>query len=200
MRLIGLSNKDRSRLVRSRNGNGHGKILKVIHWNGGARLWLNKMTELEALLMEYVPDICFISEANWWADTSLEEGSIPGYNTILTNTMGTLNHARLVALTKEDLEISVDKMTMDKEIAEIWLKVGNSRKNSLLIGGCYRQHHILGRDYTNSSRLDVQREQEVRWDKVPQEMEEQSQEQKLLGVGRLQPGPPQVGVSRATSG
>ena len=163
IRQIGLSSKDMNRQMRARNGNGQSKILKVIHWNGGARLWLNKKVELEALMSDYVPDICFISEANWWNDTSLEEGSIPGYNTILANTMSSLNHSRLVALTRENLEVEVDKMTMDKEVAEIWLKVGSSRKNSLLVGGCYRQHHILGRDYVNSSRMEIQNEQEVRW-------------------------------------
>ena len=33
-------------------------------------------------------------------------------------------------------------------------------------GGAYRQHHILGRNYQNSSWLDVQQEQEERWRKV----------------------------------
>ena len=54
MRNIGLSNKDLNRLVKSRNGNRSQSVLKIIHWNGGARLWLNKLIELESLLLENI--------------------------------------------------------------------------------------------------------------------------------------------------
>ena len=183
MRWIGLSNKDMNRQVKTRNGNCTKNVLKIIHWNAGAKLWLNKRTELEALLLEISPDICFISEANLWSNISMEEGAITGYNLVLPNTMGLLNHARLIALTKEDLNITVDTASMDKEIAEIWLKIGDSKNNSLLIGGCYRQHHILGRDYGNSSRLDIQWEQEVRWERFLRKWKNKSRNKKCIVLG-----------------
>ena len=34
---------------------------------------------------------------------------------------------------------------MDDEVATIWLKVGETRNKSLIIGGLYREHSQLGR-------------------------------------------------------
>ena len=45
------------------NGNGKNSI-QVLHWNLGARLWQNKVTEIQALVDELSPEHCFITEAN----------------------------------------------------------------------------------------------------------------------------------------
>ena len=97
--------------------------------------------------------------------------------------MTSLNHARIVALIREDLNYTVEKTTIDQEIAEIWLKVGDTRNNSLLIGGCYRQHHILGRYYSASSRLDVQKEQETRWEKYLRKLKRITRNKRAIVLG-----------------
>ena len=68
------ASKIQNRLVKSRNGNGIKKgNLKVLHWNLGARLWKNKLVDLELLLEEHRPDLCFITEANLWQDHLVHE-------------------------------------------------------------------------------------------------------------------------------
>ena len=161
-----ISTKILNRIVRARNGNrSTAANLKVIHWNAGSRLWENKVTEIEALMLQMKPDLCFISEANLWDTTDDMDKNIPNYKLLLPNTMSNLKHARIILLVKSELIVHQLKYTND-EAAVIWVKIGDTRKNSLIVGGAYRQHHILGRDYHDSTWLDVQKEQEARWRKV----------------------------------
>ena len=62
-----ISSKIMNRLIRAKNGNGAPRNqLKIIHWNAGSRLWDNKLIEIESLLLEEKPDMCYMSEANLW--------------------------------------------------------------------------------------------------------------------------------------
>ena len=87
------SAKIKNREVRSKNGNIIPKI-KIIHWNVGARLWCNKITDIEALLLQEKPQLCFISEANLWDQVDMEDRQIPGYSIILPNTMSRLRSCK----------------------------------------------------------------------------------------------------------
>ena len=60
----------------------------------------NKTEEIELLLSEKQPDLCFITEANLWENTENHLIAIPGYDIILPNTMKKLGHARIVLLAK----------------------------------------------------------------------------------------------------
>ena len=74
-----ISNKVRNRIVKARNGNIESKNhLKIIHWNAGSRLWANKLGEIENLLLDLKPDVCYISEANLWGDLQPEERQLVG--------------------------------------------------------------------------------------------------------------------------
>ena len=65
--MVLISTKILNRIVRARNGNrSSSNTLKVIHWNAGSRLWENKTTEIESLVLQLQPDLCYISEANLW--------------------------------------------------------------------------------------------------------------------------------------
>ena len=161
-----ISQKLMNKMTRSRNGNiKKFTQIKVIHWNGGSRLWLNKLNEIEALLSQKSPDICFISESNLWDNTSDVEHNIPGYTLILPNTWSNLKHARIICLVKDDLNIHILREHMDEDTATIWLRVGTGKK-SVLIGGIYREHTLLGTDYRIATRMEHLQEQERRWSKI----------------------------------
>ena len=147
------------------NGN-IGDKLKIIHWNLGAKLWTNKLVEIELLLSEKQPDLCFLSEANLWSYMEDHEVSIPGHNIILPNTMKHLKHARIVLVAKDHLNIHKLNQYMDKDTATIWVRIGESKKNSIVIGGVYRQHLLLEDQDPQNTWVDKQERQEERWTRV----------------------------------
>ena len=63
--LLYISNKDRNKAQRSTNSNISNQI-KIVHWNLGSRLWKNKLLDIQSLLNEFKPDLCYISEENLW--------------------------------------------------------------------------------------------------------------------------------------
>ena len=114
-----------------------------------------------------------------------EERNITGFNLILPNTMETLRHARLVLLVKSDLEVKVIREHMDKEAAVIWVNIGLTRKSSLVVGGAYRKHQILGGNNKDKTRQEIQREQEVRWNRVVQKWKELAKNTKCIVIGDM---------------
>ena len=154
-----------NKMRRSTNGN-IGDSLKVIHWNLGARLWTNKLEEIELLLTEKKPDLCFLSEANLWSYMEDHEITIPGHNIILPNTMKYLRHARIVLLVKDHLNIHKLNQYMDRDTASIWVRIGDTKKNSIVIGGVYRQHLLLEDPNPPITWVEKQERQEERWARV----------------------------------
>ena len=136
-----------------------------MHWNAGGRLWQNKILEVEALLHEKRPQICFISEANLWVDVPQEEVEIEGYKMHLPSTMSSQNHARIIVLVRNDLNVHIMRDHMDLDTAAIWLRIGSS-KNALIIGGVYRQHQILGEAEKELTKSELVILQEKRWSKI----------------------------------
>ena len=55
---------------------------------------------------------------------------------------------------------------MDPDIAAIWIRIGTSKRNSVVIGGLYREHTQLGTDTSNSTSQEKLRQQERRWDRI----------------------------------
>ena len=60
--------------------------------------------------------------------------NIPNYRILLPNTMSNLKHARIVLLVKNDITVQQLKISND-EAAVIWIKIGNTKKNSIMVGG-----------------------------------------------------------------
>ena len=85
----------------------------VVHWNIGGRKWENKMSKILALLENFNPDFCFISEANISANLCDHEALIP------------------------------DWQRMTPEVVSIWIKVGGRGGSSTLIGGVYREQYLI---------------------------------------------------------
>ena len=166
-RPILLSSKAMNKLAHSTNGNiGTSSQLNIIHWNAGSKLWSNKLLEIEVLVTEKNPDLCYITEANLWDYMTDAERHIPGYNLVLPKSMSLLHHARIVLLIKEGLQYKLLSEAMDQDTATIWCKIGNTKKNSLVIAGIYRQHLVLGNNSTPATWLERQKQQEERWEKV----------------------------------
>ena len=162
-----ISSKLMNRAIKSINGNRtQFSNLNIIHWNGGARKWVNKKPEIECLLAEKNPDVCFLSEANLWDDEDFVDRDIPGYRIMLPNTLKSLKHARLIALVKSDLNANFIEDKTNKDAAMVWMKIGTSKKNSILLGGIYRQHQLLGQADLNLTNIQLQHNQEKRWVKI----------------------------------
>ena len=89
--------------------------------------------------------------------------AIPGYDLTLPNTMRKLGHARIVLLSKIHLNVTKLNQYMDEDIATIWVRVGASKKSSVVVGGVYREHKILGEEDDPPNWL---AKQEERWTRV----------------------------------
>ena len=161
-----MSRKQLNKQQHTINGNISGGNLKVAHWNLGSKLWSNKRQEIELLLEQYKPDLCFITEANLWKDTEPHETEILEHKLVYPNTMDTMAHARIILIVKQEIEVTILHQYMDGKTVSIWVRVGSSRKKSLVIGGLYREHNQLGTGDRAASSLVQQREQEIRWDNM----------------------------------
>ena len=151
----------------SLNGNGKGnQSYKIVHWNGGARLWQNKILDLQLLLNNKRPDLCFVTETNLWKDCPDHERHLAGHRLIYPKTIETMDHARIMLVIRDDLEIEVLDKYMDGETATIWVRLGSTKRNSITVGGIYREFHQLGQDVNGSSGLENQKAQEERWKKI----------------------------------
>ena len=87
---------------RKRAINGNGQDLKIEHWNGGSKLWQNKKDELELLLSQRKPDLCFISESNLWAGLASHKMEIQGHSLIFPKSLKVSKLARIMLIVKEN--------------------------------------------------------------------------------------------------
>ena len=181
-----MARKMRNKNQKIKNGNRvYQSKLKILHWNLGSRQWKNKIEDIELLLSEYKPDLCYVSEANMWNNLEPHERELEGHSLILPNTMSTLQHARLVLIVKDGIEVTVLNQFMDKDIASIWVMVGTPGKKSLRVGGAYRQHKLLGQDYTTTTRQEIQEQQEERWVRLVAKWRAASRNSKCILIGDI---------------
>ena len=180
-----LTGKVRNNLQRTKNGNTTQKQLKILHWNLGAKLWKNKLEEVELLLDQYKPDICLISEANLWAGLEVHERELVGHKIILPDTMKSQGHARLVMVVRQELHVKVLHELMDNVNPSIWVRIGGTKKNSLVIGGLYREHQQLGQNLGNLTWMEKKEIQEERWMKIIRQWQSAGNMGKCIVLGDL---------------
>ena len=140
------SKKLRNKLIKMYNGNGNGSLrhsVSILQWNAGNKHWKRKLEIIEALTLEKDPDLLFITEANLMADTTDDEREIPGYRLILPLTLESLKYARIVLLVKIGIEVKVLNQFMAEDLAIIWVKIGQAGRKPLVVGGVYREQHLL---------------------------------------------------------
>ena len=161
--LWSVENKIRNNLIKSRNGNNlKVKSMKVVHWNLGSRLWINKTVEIQHLVDEYSPDLAIISEANLFLKHSNEQRHIEGYDIIVTKGFEHFGVSRLVVLAKEGMNVQTDDNLMDSQVASIWMKFASAEnRKKLIIGAIYREHRLIGPLAPIGSETDSQ--QKIRW-------------------------------------
>ena len=137
--------------------------MKLSHWNAGNAWWENKQTEITALTQEWDPDLLFISEANLRETITQEERHIQGYYIIVPNTSVNIGYSRIILLVKEGVKISIMDECMDMNIPAIWVKIIACGRKPIVIGGLYREHHLLLQPQPNLT--DDRNLQIVRWKK-----------------------------------
>ena len=88
--------------------------LTAIHWNMGSKNWDKKLLEIQVVIQEFDPDILIISEANMKLSLPAKLKEVEGYYMILPKTVQIQNHARLVMLIRDELEVKVLDDLMDQ--------------------------------------------------------------------------------------
>ena len=160
MKLLLLSAKERNKKIKTQNGNGQCRQnVTILHWNIGSKFWPKKITEIEAVILQYRPDIFAISEANLHRDELNRE--ISGYNMLLPKLSDTQEFSRLIVLVKDTIEVKVLDQLSDERVAAIWLKIGATGRKPMVLGCVYREHRFMRQDEPEFSASDAQ--QLKRW-------------------------------------
>ena len=148
-----MSRKRKNKVIKTVNGNisKSEKSLKLLHWNLGPRYWSSKTEDIQGLVDEMTPHICFISEANLFQGLDSHLSQIIGYELITTKAMSTMGYSRLVLLVKQGVNIEVQEAMMDDSVASIWLKIKRRGCKTVTLGGVYREHSLLLQGYPNTS-------------------------------------------------
>ena len=119
-------------------------IVHIAHWNAGNAKWEKKITELEALLQDKLPDVIFISEANLFATLPDYQRKVEGYSMHIPESMMKKHaYVRLVMLVREGIEIEVHHELMHEDVSMIWASLKYSERKKMKIGGVYREHQLL---------------------------------------------------------
>ena len=62
-----------------------------------------------------------------------------------------MGYARIILLVKNGINTVIMKNCMEKDISSIWVKIGNRGRKPLVIGGIYREQHLLKQGTPNLS-------------------------------------------------
>ena len=159
----------------------------TVHWNLGSTHWQRKLEKIEALILEKVPDLLFISEANLMADIPDNQRRIDGYRLVLPLTMDTMQYSRIVLLVREGLEVEVLTEHMSDKLACIFVKLGQRGRKPLIVGGIYREQHLLlpGAPRGTINLTDAPAQQQDRWRRQVQCWKAASKKGKCIIVGDL---------------
>ena len=127
-------------------------VLRIIHWNSGAKHWPKQRDEINDLIRDYSPDILYVSEANLYRGTADYETQINGYELIPSPTMERHGYSRLQLLVREGITMKTHKNLEHGDIASIWGTVELEGQKNIKIGGIYREHAILLQPDTDATQ------------------------------------------------
>ena len=181
-----ISNKLRNKAIKMKNGNRGGGIkqtIKVVHANLGSAFWENKITEIQNLILQLEPDLLFLSEANLRTQIPNEQADISGYFRVLPNTSISMNYSRFVLLVKEGVRIDIMDKCMSFDVPDIWVKAIHRGRKALVIGGTYREQHLLFQDPPNNT--DEARSQLIRWRKTVDGWMKAQKDNKCIFIGDM---------------
>ena len=83
------------------------------------------------------------------------------------------------------VEVELLDKYMDDVTGTIWVKIGSNKKEAVAVGGIYRQHKLLDEDNTNSTWLERQRKQEIRWKLIVKNWQRAGRDHKCVIIGDL---------------
>ena len=141
----------------------------VAHWNLGSKAWKRKVTAIQDIVDRKKPDLLFISEANLHESTPCHETFITGYNIHKPKTASIFKVSRIIVLTRDNLEVSIENQLMNDKIASIWVKFSKPGARKILICGIYREHQYLNKENDLSSQPAAQL---IRWKSFLQQVED----------------------------
>ena len=177
-----MSGKLGNKTVKMEHGNGSQRQnISVIHWNMGSRFWTRKKEEVEAVLLQYSPDIFIISESNLLESINDYERAVPGYKILLPKTVEVQDVSRIVMLVREEMEVKIMEEYMDNTIASIWIKVGSKGRRPLLIGAIYREFRYIRQNQEDDSWT-LQRQIE-RWETFVEKWRKAARRNDVMVIG-----------------
>ena len=97
--------------------------------------------------------------------------------------MQSLGHARILLLVRNVITITKLDQYMDQRTATIWVRIGNGKNNSVVVGGLYREHSQLGQQDLNSTWLEKKEEQEQRWNLIVNNWRQAATNPRCLVIG-----------------
>ena len=147
-----------------KNGNVKNNLVKVVNWNLGSRLWKNKTTEINHLVLDLNLDVIVISEANIRYNDDSQLINIPGYRILTPKNFEQYRLARLAVLVKHELNYNLMEDKMNMETPSIWLKFPRRGMKPFVLGTFYREHTLVNQPMPNLT--DNPRLQRVRWAKL----------------------------------
>ena len=133
-RKLRLKHKVANKLQKMINGNISGG-LKIIHWNLGGKKWENKRDEIELLLEDIKPDLCYITEANLYNNLEEHEFNIQDHYLVFPNTMLQLGYARIMLIVRNGITVTKLDKLMSNNVSTIWVKIGTGKKSAIQVGG-----------------------------------------------------------------
>ena len=159
-----LSNKNRNRLARAKNGNRQNRGLKLAHWNAGSAHLVNKMHEIEQVVSDNKPHLLGISEANFKRVHDIDDVQLQEYDLVLSKTIDNdqLQVSRVVCYKHQSLVGKVREDLMSDEFSSIWLEIGLPGKRKFLVCQLYREWRYLGQPDRGEHSHSIQ-EQMRRW-------------------------------------
>ena len=151
--------KLRNKAIKITNGNGD--LIKIVNWNLGPRLWVNKTNDIIHMLQDVSPDLAIISEANLQSAAEPHAINIPGYKLLTTKDYETGGTSRLVVLVQENFNIKVMEEKKEHGISTIWMEIPRKGQRPAVIGAIYREHHLMDQQQPNlTGDIRIQRQ---RW-------------------------------------
>ena len=174
-------------LARYRYGNRGQKKggINIIHWNKGASLLANKMSDLSTIIDNYKPLVLGILEANFRKNDDIEDVQLPDYKMYTSPTIDNPDHgvSRVVVYTHKSLIVKPRPDLMNPWLSTIWLEVGLPRHKKFLICNAYREW-----GYPNQVNMESRsfRAQQERWTKFLDTWQKAIDEDKeIIVVGDL---------------
>ena len=171
IKQFSISRKCRNNKIKQLNGNGK-KMINICYWNLGSKNWTKKRNQIQALADQFNPDILVISEANLNPETPLYESQIQGYQITFPKSTSINMTARIIMLTKDELNFKVEENLMVESVSSIWIKLSIPGSKPVLICGVYREHQYLGQVTDWSLQPE---EQARRWNTFLRQVERASQ-------------------------